>query len=79
MNPAGKNENTEPVSQDIQLCNLQLGPLIAKGSNSAVYSARLCPEESGMNLQLVIKQGLPSMRRNLSKLQTKCNLLNWRC
>ena len=41
------NEKELPC-EEIQLCNLQLGPLIAKGSNSAVYSARLCSDVDGM-------------------------------
>ena len=47
MEPRIKSIDEELPSTDIQLCNLQLGPLIAKGSNSAVYSARLCSDQGG--------------------------------
>lgn len=49
MEPGGKQAEKELTQEDIRLCNLQLGPLIAKGSNSAVYSARLLSDEDDTN------------------------------
>ena len=48
MEPAGKQVENKATLEGIKLSNLQLGPLIAKGSNSAVYSACLCSDQSGI-------------------------------
>ncbi len=40
MEPSGKQAEEELTMEEIQLSDLEIGPLIAKGSNSAVYGAR---------------------------------------